>query len=104
MATIRNPYKNDMQRRAFDTCIALYNDRSSEFWHNGQPRRGAGHRAAFWDGVAGIKRSAHMGEASSFARACWRAGLEVARVERPKITITMPPLGARVFRLEESAK
>lgn len=41
---IRNPYKNTMQRRAFDTCVALYRDRSSEFWHKGQPRRGAGHQ------------------------------------------------------------
>lgn len=100
MVTIRNPYRNKMQRAAFDSCIALYRDRASEFWHNDQPRRGAGHRCAFWDGVAGIERSAHMGDPSSFARACWRAGREIARVESPKISITMPPLGARVFRIE----
>lgn len=59
-------YKNPQYQKMYDAMLALAEDKASEMYHEGEPRRGAGHRAAFWDGYSGKfdftgpKRSAHV--------------------------------------------
>nr|WP_233177014.1 hypothetical protein [Ralstonia sp. ASV6] len=40
--------------------LALAADPKSELYHDSRPHRGAGHRAAFWDGYAGLRRTANV--------------------------------------------
>ena len=80
-------YKNLQWQKMYDTMLSLAEDKASEMYHEGEPRRGAGHRAAFWDGYSGKfdftgpKRSAHVipGTASAV---CFMAGREFARRQK----------------------
>lgn len=71
-------YKDARKQRFYDSLLALAADRESEMYHQGRPRRGAGHRAAFWDGYAGLQRTANVlpGTLSAVAYA---AGLQFAK-------------------------
>lgn len=53
-----NRFKNPKLRECYDLAIKLHADPTSEFYYNGEPRRGAAHRCAFWDGYIGLERSA----------------------------------------------
>lgn len=53
-------YKNQEKQNFYLSLLTLAGDRSSELYHDGRPRRGAGHRAAFWDGYGGLKRTANV--------------------------------------------
>lgn len=46
-------YKNAHMQSNFELLLALAADETSEMYYEGRPRRGAGHRAAFWDGFTG---------------------------------------------------
>ena len=80
-------YKNVHLQGMYDTMLSLAADKASELYHEGEPRRGAGHRAAFWDGYSGKfdfsgpKRSAHVIPGTPSA-ACFMAGREFARRQR----------------------
>jgi hypothetical protein len=76
-------YKDASLQRVYDTMLTLAADASSELYHNGEPRRGAGHRAAFWDGYNGMAytgkgRSAHV-IPGTISAACFMAGREFAK-------------------------
>lgn len=77
-------YKNPMMQGMYDKLLVLAEDQNSEMYHEGAPRRGAGHRAAFWDGfsgkftLTGPKRSAHV-VPGTLSAACFMAGREFAR-------------------------
>lgn len=77
-------YKDSRSQALYDTMLTLADDLSSELYWNGKPRRGAGHRAAFWDGASGKfeftgpKRSAHV-IPGTMSAICFMAGREFAR-------------------------
>ena len=53
-------YKDSSMQKMYDTLTKLFFDRSSELYHEGAQRRGAGHRCAFWDGFASDERSGNV--------------------------------------------
>lgn len=53
-------YKDAAKQRFYDALLGLAADANSELYHRGRPHRGAGHRAAFWDGYAGLTRTANV--------------------------------------------
>lgn len=77
-------YKNPSMQRLYDSLLTLAQDKTSELYWKGEPRRGAGHRAAFWDGYSGKftftgpKRSAHV-IPGTLSAACFMAGREFAK-------------------------
>ena len=82
-------YQNPQWQSLFDNLLALAADESSEMYCKGAPRRGAGHRAAFWDGFSGKftftgpRRSAHV-IPGTMSAVCFMAGREFARRSRVK--------------------
>jgi hypothetical protein len=62
----------------YATMLALAGDETSELYHEGRQRSGAGHRAAFWDGYNGLARSPHI-IPGTFSAACAAAGREFRR-------------------------
>jgi hypothetical protein len=61
MPTPAKPRYKDAQKQAFyASLLALAADRASELYYQGRPHRGAGHRTAFWDGYAGLTRTANV--------------------------------------------
>lgn len=95
-------YKDPRMQRLYETMLSLAADPKSELYvqqdgpQKGAKRRGAGHRAAFWDGYAtdpkrsdgqpwkfdytGPKRSAHV-IPGTMSAACFMAGREWAKRE-----------------------
>lgn len=77
-------YKDARMQAFYETMLTLADDLVSELYLDGQPRRGAGHRCAFWDGYSGNftytgpKRSAHV-IPGTLSAACFMAGREFAR-------------------------
>lgn len=77
-------YKDPSMQKMYDAMLALADDPASEPYHQGKPRRGAGHRCAFWDGAggrftaSGPKRSPHA-LPGTLSMACFMAGREFAR-------------------------
>lgn len=65
--------------------LRLAADKSSELYHEGEPRRGAGHRAAFWDGFEGMtlkgpRRSPHV-VPGTLSHAFFAAGQEFRKLQ-----------------------
>ncbi|VTU43172.1 MULTISPECIES: hypothetical protein [unclassified Variovorax] len=77
-------FKDAHLQKLYDGMLAAAADKNSELYHEGQPRRGAGHRAAFWDGFSGkytlngATRSANV-VPGTFSSACFQAGQAWAR-------------------------
>lgn len=60
-------------------CRKLAADRTSEFWYSGEPHRGATHRAAYWNGRAGMPYSIARitpNDRRTFRYAAWAAGAD----------------------------
>ena len=86
MSKIRNPFRERMKARMFDACILEASDNRSEMYiaklssgpiyGPAMPRRGAGHRCAFWDGYFGIQSlySGTRGGRDTLGFAAYRAG------------------------------
>jgi HTH-type transcriptional regulator/antitoxin MqsA len=80
-------YKNPQLQALYDNMLALAADKASELYWQGEPRGGAGHRAAFWDGFSGKfdftgpKRSAHV-IPGTMSAVCFMAGREFARRQK----------------------
>lgn len=72
-------YRDPNMQGMYDSMLKLAHDCTTELYYNGQPRRGAGHRAAFWDGYSGKftlrgpKRSPHV-IPGTLSHACFMAG------------------------------
>lgn len=64
-------FKDAGLQRIYDLCRSMAADTTSEFYIEGRPRRGAGHRAAYWNGRAGKPSS---WPTNSLAHAAWAAG------------------------------
>lgn len=58
--------------------MELAPDTTSELYHEGRQRSGAGHRAAFWDGYNGLKKTPHV-IPGTFSAACAAAGRDFRR-------------------------
>ncbi len=77
-------YKDRRLQELYDNMLLLAEDKTSEMYWEGEPRRGAGHRAAFWDGFSGKftfsgpKRSAHV-VPGTMSAVCFMAGRHFAR-------------------------
>lgn len=71
-------YKNQQLQALYDKMLLLAEDKTSELYRRGEPRRGAWLRAAFWDGFSGMKRSAHN-VPGTLSAVCFMAGREFAR-------------------------
>lgn len=77
-------YKDARMQGIYESMLKLAADPNSELYYQGEQRRGAGHRSAFWDGYSGKftftgpKRSAHV-IPGSMSAACFMAGREFAR-------------------------
>lgn len=91
-------FKSAQMQRLYDAMLVAAADVSSELYHEGRPRRGAGHRAAFWDGVSGKftlngpTRSANV-IAGTLSSACFQAGQAWARKLAKDVAKTVPGRG-----------
>jgi hypothetical protein len=74
--------KNRMLADVYDRMLAAARNPASELWYNGQPRRGASHRQAFWDGYLGLRSP--MNIPATLTSACYKAGQQFAK-ERPGV-------------------
>ncbi len=69
-------FKTPNLQQMYRICRELAADHASEFWYAGRPRRGAGHRAAYWNGRSGLRSSYPV---YSLAHAAWAAGQDDLR-------------------------
>lgn len=76
-------YKDPSQQALYDSLLKLAEDKTSELYWEGNPRRGPGIRCAFWDGFVGLKRSANV-IPGTMSAACFMAGKEYAKRLRRK--------------------
>jgi hypothetical protein len=67
-------FKNRGMQTVYETCRRLATDLTSEFYVNGQPRSGAAHRNAYWNGRKGLPPTLYPRGSLSYA--CWRAGAD----------------------------
>lgn len=81
MATSKTRYKDSSMQKCYEGALMLAADPASEFYCNGKPRRGAGHRCAFWDGYVGVVQTPHA-VPGSMSWAFFQAGKEFARREK----------------------
>jgi hypothetical protein len=65
-------------REFYEKMLVLAADPTSELYHEGCQRSGAGHRAAFWDGYNGISPTPHVIPGTPSA-ACAAAGRDFRR-------------------------
>lgn len=75
--TARRKYKTHMLEIAYRSCRTLAANCKSSFWLSGLPHRGAGHRAAYWDGRSGVRTT--MRRAKTIQDAAYRAGQDDAK-------------------------
>lgn len=71
-------YKTPSFQKAYDAMLAAAADKSSEMYYQGKPHRGAGHRTAFWDGYAGVAKSANV-IPGTLSAVCFAAGKSFAK-------------------------
>ena len=71
---MRKRFKDKSKQAVYETCRRLAADPTSEFYHQGKPRSGAGHRNAYWNGRRGLP--AKLFPRDSLSYACWRAGAD----------------------------
>jgi hypothetical protein len=79
---MRKRYRTPSLQGIYETMFRLAHDPTSELYHEGGQRSGAGHRAAFWDGYNGVKHTPHVIPGTPSA-ACARAGQDF-RAEQAK--------------------
>lgn len=75
----RRKYKTNTLEIAYRSCRMLAADFKSSFWYLGLPRRGAGHRSAYWDGRSGVRTT--MRRVKTIQDAAYRAGQDDAKVK-----------------------
>ncbi|MDH0342050.1 hypothetical protein [Chromobacterium haemolyticum] len=71
-------YKNPQFQRLYDAMLVAAADLNSEMYYQGRPHRGAAHRCAFWDGYAGLTRSANV-IPGTMSAVCFAAGKAFAK-------------------------
>lgn len=87
VSNVKQRYKHPVLQRFYEHMLNMAHDTTSELYYNGEPKRGAGHTSAFWDGYSGKftftgpKRSAHVIPGTPSA-ASFMAGREFAKLQR----------------------
>jgi len=76
-------FKDKMMQRLYDDCRRLGVVATSEFYHNGVPRRGASHRVAYWRGRAGEPLPKFI-DRNTLAYAAFKAGRDERREDEKK--------------------
>ena len=71
-------YKTLSFQQTYAAMLAAARDTSSELYRDGKPHRGAGHRTAFWDGYAGLAKTAHV-VPGTLSAVCFAAGKKFAK-------------------------
>lgn len=71
-------YKTPSFQKTYDAMLSEAADTSSELYYQGKPHRGAGHRTAFWDGYAGVEKSANV-LPGTLSAVCFAAGKAFAK-------------------------
>jgi len=71
-------FKNTELQRMYETMLKVAAMPDGELYHQGVQRSGAGHRAAFWDGYNGLKRTPHV-IPGTYSAACAAAGRDWRR-------------------------
>lgn len=86
-------------QKMYATMLALAQDRSSELYHEGFQRSGAGHRAAFWAGYNGVKITPHV-IPGTFSAACAAAGRDYRKQQDKLKNPTVPKVAqpGRIIR------
>jgi hypothetical protein len=79
----------------YRTMLVLAADPSSELYHEGHQRSGAGHRAAFWDGYNGFTPTPHV-IPGTFSEACCAAGRDF-RKRQDKVGVAVVPSVPKLF-------
>jgi hypothetical protein len=90
-------YKDPKNQRIYEAMLVLAADTSSELYFEGKPRRGAGHRAAFWDGYVGTGKSANV-IPGTMSAVCFAAGKQFA-ITNPGIQDAEYKIGANSANL-----
>lgn len=95
-------FKNHAMQSLYDACRTLGVITTSDFYHNGIPRRGAAHRVAYWKGRAGEALPKYI-DRSSLAYAAFKAGRHERQEDVRKhnampawtmpVNYSVPPLG-----------
>lgn len=78
-------YQTKSFQTTYDAILLAAADPASEMYYAGKPHRGAGHRASFWDGYAGLARSANV-IPGTLSAVCYAAGKAFAK-KNPGIPI-----------------
>lgn len=73
----RPRYKDPQKQKLFSALLEAAVDLRSALFKDGRPSRGDAHGAAFWDGYAGVQRSADL-VPGSLAGVAFAAGREFA--------------------------
>jgi hypothetical protein len=73
-------FKDKGLQKSYEMARKSGADKSSTFYIEGRPHRGAGHRVAYWNGRNGIKA---MYLRNSLAYAFWAAGRDDLREHGP---------------------
>ena len=76
-------FKDKSMQQVYETCRRLAADPTSEFYYNGLPRSGAGHRNAYWNGRRGAPPKLYLRGSLSYA--CWRAGADDYKASGKKV-------------------
>lgn len=95
-------YKTPSYQQTYDALLAAARDQSSELYYQGKPHRGAGHRTAFWDGYAGLTRSANV-VPGTLSAVCFAAGKAFAKT-KPGIPVADAVWTPGVTRQGETIK
>lgn len=76
-------FKNKTMRALYDACRIYGVITTSEFYHDGIPRRGASHRVAYWKGRAGEDLPKYI-DRGTLAYAAFRAGRDERKEDEKK--------------------
>jgi hypothetical protein len=76
---MKRRFKDPKMQEMYETCRVTGLDKTGEFWWNGKPLRGAGHRSAYWNGYDG-QPSRYL--RNSLAYAAWAAGQDNEKAGR----------------------
>lgn len=71
---MRKRFKDKARQAAYEIARRLGADKSSTFYVDGRPHRGAGHRCAYWDAREG--KPSTYSEPTFAAYPYWRAGVD----------------------------
>lgn len=85
---MKKAFKHPQLQSQYEMCRQLGNDTSSGFYRDGRPRRGAGHRDAYWNGRHG-NPSRYIKDSLSYAS--WAAGRDDRKLDVKAFNVVPGP-------------